>query len=61
MKKVTNQPTPEMITEAGRRAALILNLKFVLWDLVNETRADVQGPYDVMPYIKRIRQIFEKK
>lgn len=51
----------EKIKKAAKREDLILDLKFVLWDLVNETRAYPKAAIDMMPYINRIRKVFKKK
>lgn len=51
----------EMIQKAWRQGAMLQNLKLVLWDLVIESRVNTKAPIDVMPYTKRIRQIFDKK
>ena len=51
----------EMIREAGKQGAILQNLKLVLWDLVTASRVNKEAPIDVMPYVERIRQIFDKK
>ena len=58
---LNGHPTPEMITEAGKQGAILQNLKLVLWDLVIASRVNKEAPIDVMPYVERIRNIFERK